>query len=158
MGRHARLGRGIRWRIEPGAVVVLGDDCEIDDGVTIGAAAGSRLELGAGVFVGHHSTIAARGSVIVGAGTFCAELVSIRDHDHDPASPPATGVNLVEPVSIGRECWLAAKTTITRGVTIHDRAVVGANAVVTRDVPAQVIVGGIPARVIRPVSDAASHP
>lgn len=53
------------------------------------------------------------------------------------------------PVLIGDDVWLGAKATILRGVTIGNHAVVGANAVVTRDVPAWAIVGGTPATVLR---------
>ncbi|MFM2280568.1 MAG: hypothetical protein RLZZ444_2799 [Pseudomonadota bacterium] len=52
------------------------------------------------------------------------------------------------PVTIGNDVWVGAKATILRGVTIGDGAVVAANAVVTRDVPAYAIVAGIPARIV----------
>ncbi|MBS1846939.1 MAG: acyltransferase [Actinobacteria bacterium] len=153
VGRNVRVGRGVRWRLEPGATVIIGNACEIDDGVTIAAARGAVLRLGDGAFIGHHTTIAARESIDIGPGTFCAELVSIRDHDHDPDQPPSSGTNRVTPVTIGRDCWLATKVTVTRGVTIGDRTVVGANAVVTHDLLSGVIAVGIPASVLRHVDD-----
>ena len=50
---------------------------------------------------------------------------------------------------IGKNVWVGVKATITPGVTIGDNAIVGANAVVTKDVPANSVVGGVPAKVIR---------
>lgn len=57
------------------------------------------------------------------------------------------------PVSIGRNVWIGANATILAGVTIGDDAVVAAASVVTKDVPAQAIVVGSPARVVRSVPD-----
>lgn len=148
VGAEVRIGRGVRWRLEPGATVVLGPGCEIDDGVTIAATSGAQLLIGRGVFVGHHATLAARERVAIGDGTFLAELVSIRDHDHDPSLPPSSGHARVSPVEIGSDCWLAAKVTVTRGVAIGSRTVVGANAVVTRDLPEGCIAVGIPAKAL----------
>jgi acetyltransferase-like isoleucine patch superfamily enzyme len=148
-GSGTQIGARCRILVEPGAQLVLGSRVEIDDGTTLAVYRGGRLELGAGGFVGHHSTLAARESVFIGANTFLAELVSVRDHDHDPAAPPSTGSSRRAAVRIGHDVWIASKVTVTRGVEIGDRSVIGANAVVTNHLPSDVIAGGIPARVLR---------
>jgi acetyltransferase-like isoleucine patch superfamily enzyme len=55
----------------------------------------------------------------------------------------------VAPVRIGRNVWLGAKVTVSKGVAIGDNAIVGANAVVTHDIPPNAIAAGVPARIIR---------
>ena len=79
-------------------------------------------------------------------------MVSIRDHDHgfhDAALPMREQESLAVSVVIGDDVWIGSKATITRGVHIGQGAIVGANSVVTHDVAAGTIVGGVPARVIR---------
>src|SRR6185437_14358309 len=111
--------------------------------------ADASIEIGPRTFISGGCVIAAREHIRIGSETMVAELVSIRDHDHDPNHPPKSGRTLVAPVSIGARVWIGAKATITRGVTIGDDAVVGANALVAHDVEDGSIVGGVPARLIR---------
>ena len=54
-----------------------------------------------------------------------------------------------KPIHIGKRVWLGANVTVLQGVTIGDNAIVAAGAVVTKDVPANAIVGGVPAKVIK---------
>ena len=53
------------------------------------------------------------------------------------------------PVIIGKDTWIGARSSILPGVTIGDGAIIGINAVVTKDVPPKTVVGGIPARIIK---------
>jgi acetyltransferase-like isoleucine patch superfamily enzyme len=145
----AQVGRRCRIQVEPGSVVALGPAAEIDDGVTLVAMSGGRIEIGAKAFVGHHSTIAARELVAIGERTFVAELVSIRDHDHDPDQPPSSGATITTPVHVGADVWIAAKATVVRGVSIGERCVVAAHAVVRNDAPPFSVVAGVPAKVVR---------
>jgi len=154
VGRGARVGRGCRLFLDRGARLVLGAGCEIDDQTTLAVYGSARISFGAGSFVGHHSTLAARSRIEVGAGTYLAELVSVRDHDHAVGVPPSRGLVEVDPVSIGSDVWLGAKVTVLRGATIGDGTVVGANAVVRGVVPARSVAVGIPARVVRTLEEA----
>lgn len=136
--------------LRPGGQLRFGPRCVIDSDMTLEVT--GRLEVGADTVFGHHCTIATRSSVSIGAYCLVAELVSIRDHDHNFKSldePTVAQGACVAPVVIGQNVWLGAKVTVLRGVTIGDNAVVGAGAVVTRDVPANAVAAGVPARVLR---------
>lgn len=149
VGGFAEIGGRCRVLVERGGRVVLRDRVTIGDGVTLGATTGALLELGERSVVGQYCTIAARDRIVIGPRTMIAEHVSIRDHDHDPDLPPTTGAALIDPVQIGCDVWIAAKATVVRGTTIGDRAVIAANSVVTSDVEADCVVGGVPARLLR---------
>lgn len=153
VGRRAVVGRWCRLVLEPGARLSIGDGCEVDDGTTLAVYGGATLDLGSSCFLGHHCTIASRRSVSIGRGTFLAELVSVRDHDHDPAFPPSAGATRVAPVTIGPDVWLASKVTVLKGSTIGGRAVIGAHALVRGEVPAGAVAVGAPARVVRHIGE-----
>ena len=61
------------------------------------------------------------------------------------------GETIPAPIVIGENVWIGANATVTPGVTIGDSAVVAAGAIVTKDVPPNVIVGGVPAKIIREI-------
>jgi maltose O-acetyltransferase len=70
------------------------------------------------------------------------------------AEPRARGLEYAEPIVVGDDVWLGGGAIVLPGVTIGDRAVVGAGSVVTRDVRADTVVAGNPARVIRTLEEA----
>lgn len=147
-GCEVRFGH--HFSIAQGGYIHFGERCIIDRGMTIEVS--GRLEVGAGTIFGHHCTIAARSSVRIGANCLVAELVSIRDHDHDfsrPEVPTRDQGAVVADVVIGSNVWLGAKVTVLKGVSIGDNAVIGAGAVVSRSIPANGVAVGVPARIVR---------
>ncbi|MFC1782472.1 acyltransferase [Planctomycetota bacterium] len=94
-------------------------------------------------------------SVVIGKNVLIAGRVYISDHDHVYDEPGKSAGQceklLVKPVVIEDSVWLGEGCVILKGVTVGKRAVVGANAVVTKDVPAYTVVGGIPARIIKEI-------
>jgi acetyltransferase-like isoleucine patch superfamily enzyme len=87
--------------------------------------------------------------ISIGNGTIIAEGVIIRDCDeHCISTLSGNGVE-TEPISIGNHVWIGQRAIILKGVTIGDGAIIGAGAVVTKDVPSNCIVAGNPARIIK---------
>ncbi|MDX6607370.1 MAG: hypothetical protein QOD14_1910 [Solirubrobacterales bacterium] len=112
-----------------------------------------ELVIGDDVWFSPGCTLAVHESVSIGSHCVFAEYVSIHDNNHAGGGleEPLAGRGFdTAPVIIGRNVWVGAKATILMGVTIGDNAIVGANSVVTRDVPAGTRVAGAPARELGP--------
>ena len=150
-GAGCDIRRGFHLVLGPGARLAIGSQCILDRDMTIECR--GSLEIGDRTIFGHHCTLGVVDSVVIGPDCLVAEMVAIRDHDHrfdGPLDVPVREQGTAsDPVSIGGNVWLAGKVTVLKGVTIGDNAVVGANAVVTKDIPANAVAVGIPARVIR---------
>ncbi|GCE75075.1 DapH/DapD/GlmU-related protein [Cellulomonas biazotea] len=110
---------------------------------------GKNLTLGTDVFVNMGCRFQDAGGITIGDGTLVGHGCTIVTLNH-AMDPARRGDMVPAPVVIGRSVWLGAAVTVVPGVTIGDGAVVGAGAVVTKDVPADTVVAGVPARVIRP--------
>jgi acetyltransferase-like isoleucine patch superfamily enzyme len=149
VGPESRFGAGVRCVAATGGRIIIGRGVEIGAGTSLTAFSGAVLHVGDGAFISGGCTIAAANSVSIGTETMLAEMVSIRDHDHDPAYPPRSGRMLQEDVCIGARVWLGAKSTVGKGVVIGDDAVIGAHALVNRTVPSRTLAVGVPARVVR---------
>lgn len=142
-----RVGANCDFYVGQGSRAVL-ENCVIGSGVRIATSPGAKLRVAASV-VGPNSVIVARESIHVGRGTKIAEMVVIRDGNHDHTEPLDRMKFVSSPVSIGEDVWLAARSTILAGVAIGDHSTVGAGSVVTKSVPAGATVVGVPARVLR---------
>ena len=77
-------------------------------------------------------------------------VLATLDHDF---MPEKRGNMTGKPIVIGKNVWIGANVTVLGGVTIGDNAIVAAGAVVTKDVPENTIVGGIPTKVIKSIYD-----
>lgn len=117
------------------------------------AQPGSELEIGDRVGINEGFTLICAQRITIGRNTRIGEFVTIRDqnHDHaDPSVPLSDKGFMIAPVAIGENVWIGRGAAILMGVTIGDGAVIGANAVVVRDVPPGEVWGGVPARRLRP--------
>lgn len=109
---------------------------------------GKNLALGKDVFINMGCRFQDAGGLTIGDGALIGHGATIVTLNH--AVDPARRADMVpSPVVIGRKAWLGAAVTVLPGVTIGDGAIVGAGAVVTKDVPPNAIVAGVPARLIR---------
>ena len=104
------------------------------------------IEVGEGTIIGYGTFIDGRDSVNIGSHTDIASEVMIYSSEHDLSSPDFSAISA--PVIIGNYVFIGPRAIILAGVTISDGAVVAAGAVVTKDVPAYTIVGGVPAKQI----------
>jgi maltose O-acetyltransferase len=96
-----------------------------------------------------------QGTITIGDRVGISPQVTIVTSSHNIGHPHnRVGELTAPPVNIEDGVWLGARCIIMPGVTVHQGAVVAAGAVVTKDVPANTIVGGVPARVIRKISEA----
>jgi acetyltransferase-like isoleucine patch superfamily enzyme len=131
----------------------LGRDVLLEPGVWITAPAPARVRIGSGTFLNLGVMIAALELVEIGDHCMFANGCFVTDADHrvdDPTLPITwQGFTTKGPTRIGDNVWCGANVVITSGVSVGKRCVIGANSVVTRDLPAFSVAAGAPARVIR---------
>ena len=111
---------------------------------------GKHIRLGKRFFANFHLTILDEALVTIGDDCFCGPNVSIYTacHSTDPVERNSRR-EWAKPVSIGNSVWIGGDVTILPGVTIGDNCTLGAGSVVTRDIPANSVAAGNPARVIK---------
>jgi acetyltransferase-like isoleucine patch superfamily enzyme len=110
-----------------------------------------KLRLGSNIKIGEMCFVGASGGIEIGDDTSLAHGTTVLSEEHDYTVPgPLRDTPLrFSPVRIGRGVWIGAGVRITAGVTIGDGAVVGAGSVVTKDVAAETIVAGVPAKLLK---------
>ncbi|MYZ48641.1 sugar O-acetyltransferase [Propylenella binzhouense] len=111
---------------------------------------GSQIRIGAGTFVNYDCIFLDCAAIEIGARVQIAPGVHIYTATHPlDASVRAEGLESALPVRIGDDVWIGGRAVILPGVSVGARAVIGAGAVVARDVPPDTLVLGSPARVVR---------
>jgi acetyltransferase-like isoleucine patch superfamily enzyme len=160
---HARLATRLDTRLDPsvtvlGAVAVegtgrvrLGNRLLIYPGVLFETQEAGTIEIGDRVVLSRGVHLVSYARITIGADTMIGEYAGVRDANHRfrTAQPIRDAGYRTAPITIGANVWIGRGAIVLPGVRIGDRAVVGANAVVTHDVPAGAVVGGVPARPLR---------
>lgn len=109
---------------------------------------GKNLHIGKNVFINSNCQFQDQGGIYIGDGALIGHSAVLATLNH--AFEPERRADLCpKPIHIGKNVWLGARVTVLPGVTIGDGAIVAAGAVVTKDVPENAVVGGVPARVIK---------
>ena len=133
----------------------LGEGTLLEPNCWITIAEGARVEVGEGCFLNIGTMIAAQNEVTIGDHVMFANgcFVSDAAHAYDRDDIPVTwqGFTSKGPTRIGSNSWFGVNCVVNTGVTIGDRCVIGANSVVTKDIPSGVIAAGAPAKVIREI-------
>jgi len=164
---HHRLSRSAGSRLKTDGMAFLCPDIELEIGrrgtvrlgrfVWIGDRSKIRchegkVEIGAKTVIGQECTISAYRRVSIGEQCVIADRAMFIDFDHN-VSDVETPVRLQgiysRDVEVGNNVWIGYGAQILRGIRIGDNAVIGSGSVVTRDIPANAVAAGVPARVIR---------
>ncbi len=129
IGEHCRLGREVFFETGEGGEIRIGNHVRINTGAMLVA----------------YSRVCVEDECLIG------EYVSIRDADHAtvPGKPIRQQGHVSSPVLVKKGAWIARGCVILKGVTIGERAVIGAHSVVTKDIPDHALAVGAPARVTR---------
>jgi acetyltransferase-like isoleucine patch superfamily enzyme len=157
-----RRGAFARWPLHGNVLeairdgrLEIGQDVLFEPHVWLTAPDRARITIGAGTFLNIAVMVASVELVEIGEHCMFANGCFITDGAHrfdDPEKPvPWQGFTTKGPTRIGDNVWCGANVVITSGVTVGERCVIGANAVVTEDIPPFSIAAGAPARVLRKI-------
>lgn len=113
---------------------------------------GKHITIGKNVFINFDCTFLALGGITIEDDVLIGPKVSLITENH-PLNPQERKGLIGKPIHIKKKAWIGANATILPGVTIGENSVVAAGAVVTKDVPDNTIVGGIPAKFIKEINN-----
>lgn len=155
------LQGGGNKRIKIGNRTYVGKHSVFDCWVKYGAHQYSpEITIGDNCSIGEYFHISAINRVTIGNGLLTGRFVYIGDNAHGGLSWEEAGVPPLDrqlqskgAVCIGNNVWIGDKATILSGVTIGDNVIIGANSVVTHDVPSNCMVAGAPARIVRQLTE-----
>lgn len=119
---------------------------------------GENIRLGRNVFINQNCTMYDLGGIDIADDVMIGPNVSLITSGHPLDPTQRRACVIAKPIAIERNVWIAAGVTIIGGVRVGENSVVAAGSVVTRDVPANTLVGGNPARVIRPIREDVERP
>jgi acetyltransferase-like isoleucine patch superfamily enzyme len=176
-GKKLMLGRGVQFfnasKIKLGSWVKIDDYCSlsalgtgelrIGNNSGIGAFSriiistsfnqiGSHIHIGNNVGIGEYAYLGGGGGLEIGDDCIVGQYFSCHpeNHNYDSTKLPIRlqGVSR-KGIKIGKNCWIGSKVTILDGVTIGDNCVIAAGAVITKSMPANSVIGGVPAKVLK---------
>lgn len=108
---------------------------------------GKNIHIGKNVFINCGCHFQDQGGIYIGDGALIGSQVVLATINHG-RKPEERADNIPAPIRIGKRVWVGSHATILPGVSVGDGAIVAAGAVVTKDVPPNTVVGGVPAKVI----------
>ena len=144
-GKDLQIQIARRGRVRFGRFVWIGDGTKI-------RCHEGEVEIGAKTVLGQECTISAYRRVRIGEQCVIADRAMFIDFDHgvvEVERPIRQQGIYMRDVEVGSNCWVGYGACVLRGVRLGDNSIVGTNSVVTRDVPSNAVVGGVPARILR---------
>lgn len=148
------VGKGTT--VEPGTKIIhsanvqIGNNCLLKEAIYIRAGMEGKIIIKDRAAINSFCKIYGHGSVEIGEDTQIGPGTIITTTDHNYQDNLATRYKKVK---IGKQVWIGANVTVLPGVTIGNRAIIGAGAVVTKDILAGSIAVGVPARVIKSIGE-----
>lgn len=140
--RRAWYRHILGWRIGPDVFILMGQYVQM-----AGArSSGRKVSIGKGTVINYGCLLYATGGLIIGEHVSISAGAWLVTGTHDINDPQFT--TYFKPIVIGNYVWIGMRATILAGVTIGEGAIIMAGAMVTKDVPPNAIVGGVPAKVI----------
>lgn len=156
IGKHVYIGRHFKCNAREAGSVVIGNDVELSAYTTfLTLLPDCQIILGDNIRVAHYFQINCAKYVEIKSNVNIAPYVFICDHNHkyEDVTRPIKGQGMdIKPdakIIIDEGTWLGTKVTIIGSVHIGKHCVIGANSVVTKDVPDYCVVAGIPAKIIK---------
>ena len=154
-GSGVRLGEGTRIDMFAGSKLLIGDGVQVGRSAYLWVDAGSELSIGSGTQIQDQCRL--YGNVVIGKGCLFAPNVFVASGGHAfDAVPHLTIIDQDRirrtpdhPVRVFDDCWFGINTVVAPGITVGRGCVIGANSVVTADLPPYSVAGGNPARVLR---------
>lgn len=129
-------------------------DSPIDNSTTVFAPFytnfGKFIKIGKNVFINHACTFLDMGGITIEDNVLIGPKVNLITENH-PLNPADRKALITKPIIIKKNAWIGAAATILPGVTIGENSVIAAGAVVSKDVPDNVVAGGVPAKIIKTI-------
>jgi maltose O-acetyltransferase len=149
-GSLSMIGERCGIHIFPGGSIAAAGRMIVDDDVMLYAK--GKLRIGRQFCINRYSRIVAHEEITIGNNVTIGQGVAILDHDHRYELKEAElGLDgyTTAPVRMGDNIWIGDKCTILKGVTIGSNVVVGAHTLIHKDVPSNVVIGGVPFRILK---------
>ncbi len=165
LGRNVYLDRGVYLHACPQGIV-LGDNTLVMHGAILHVynfrdLPHAFIRIGRDCLIGELNVLRGQGGIQIGDRVYTAPLVQLLAVNHvysDPSRPFVEQGITAQGIVVEDDVWIGAGAIVTDGVRIGRGAVVAAGAVVTRDVPPHTVVGGVPARPLKPIAADTSSP
>jgi len=142
--------------VEPDSSLSIGDRVTIMDHTRISAKKGGKLSIGNKCNIGRFCIISCWHNITIEDNVLFSNMIWITDHQHKfdlKSSVDFSNCDKLQPIRIKSGTWIGNKVTIMQGVTIGKNCVIGANSVVTKDIPDGCVAVGAPAKVVKSVNN-----